>query len=85
MIVKQLLQKVVETNEGPIYKNKFIVRRVALQSTDIKAVLESFDSRGRIHKNRCFIYHQDLGSVLIKEKFTTMCPMVEQSKIKGYK
>ena len=52
--------------------------------TNIRSVCEVVRDKNRIYKNRCEIYVENIGSVMVAEQPSVLLSKLNNSKVKGY-
>lgn len=84
------LTKISQNKEGDIPTGKQIITNMECSEYDIKAIREVINSKGRILKTQCVIFHHSYGNILVNESRKHLKERIEELKkdnivvIKGF-
>jgi hypothetical protein len=67
--------KIIKTN---------LITRWLVDLDDIRSICESYNSKGKIHKNRCIVYHKDEGYKVVLGSYDKIVKLKLDTRIKGF-
>lgn len=72
-------------NEKNKVIKKNIITRYYLDTDDIVAPQEVFNSRGTVMKNKCRLFTKELGFIVVSHSYNFIKQLIESKEIKGFK
>ncbi len=71
--------------ENPKIVKLNLTTRWLVDLDDIRSITESYNSKGKIHKNRCIVYHRDEGYKVVLGNYNKLSKLKLDIKINGFK